>query len=309
MFRGLWLTVVGMLLLAHANARADAAAPAPALELALQGPEWLERCLTQSALDAGVRARASSPLPSPLQVRVMTVGEEQDSAQWIDIEVSAERGELGSRQLEVHAADCAALPNAVAIVVVLLAQSSEPAQPPPASRPAGTAPEPTPVARARAPLAEIDSEPYWRVAVGAGVGLAIELLPSTAGSAHVRGELNLADHWIAVLQLEVPLPQTLAVEEGEVSFAAYALSADVCAGARDRGQSPLLLRACAGPAAALVHAQGDGFLLDNRNQNEVMLAFAARAELAAAVAPFSRIVLQAGGGVAALRPRFLLSRT
>jgi hypothetical protein len=50
-------------------------------------------------------------------------------------------------------------------------------------------------------------------------------------------------------------------------------------------------------------------LLDNRSQNEVMLAFAARVELAAAVAPFSRIVLQAGGGVAALRPRFLLSRT
>ncbi|HEX2675968.1 MAG TPA: hypothetical protein VHM19_04995, partial [Polyangiales bacterium] len=200
MFRGLLLTV-GLLAVVHANARADAAAvPAPVIELALQGPEWLERCLTQSALDAGVRARASSPLPSPLQVRVMTVGEEQDSAQWIDIEVSAERGELGSRQLEVHAADCAALPNAVAIVVVLLAQSSEPSKPPPAAPPAGTASEPTPAARARAPLAEIDSEPYWRAAVGAGVGLAIELLPSTAGSAHVRGELNLADHWIAVLQ-------------------------------------------------------------------------------------------------------------
>src|SRR5689334_10198265 len=230
MFRGLLVTV-GMLAVVHANARADAAVPAPAIELSLRGPQWLEGCLTQPALEAGVRARTSSPLPSPLQVRVMAVGEEQDSAQWIDIDVSAERGELGSRQLEVHAADCAALPNAVAIVVVLLAQSAEPAPTPmPAAQPAGTAPPPTPVDRARPAVPDADSEPYWLAAVGAGIGLAIDLLPSAAGSAHVRGELNLADHWLAVLQLEVPLPQTLAVEEGEVSFAAYALSADVCAG-------------------------------------------------------------------------------
>jgi hypothetical protein len=285
------------------RARADANDGAASVGLDLQGPSWLQRCLTRPELESGVHARASGPLPNALRVRVTASGDDEATTQWIAIEVGAERGELGSRELEVHAADCAALPNAVAIVVVLLAQSAEPAAtlPPP-----DTPPEPRDRSPPKPAAFGAEPEPYWRAAVGAGVGLALELLPASAASVHVRGELNLWDAAVAVLQAEVPLPQTLYIEEGAVSFAAYALSADLCAGSRDRGTSAITLRGCAGPAVALLQARGSGFRLDNRNEIKPMLAIAAHAEAAAAVAPYSRIVLQGGGGIAALRPRFLL---
>lgn len=309
MFRALFVVV---LLLPVSRARADANDGAVSVGLDLQGPPWLQRCLTRPELESGVRARAGGPLPNALRVRVTASGDDAGTTQWIAIEVGAERGELGSRELEVHAADCAALPNAVAIVVVLLAQSAEPAAASvrdagaatPAPPDVSTTPRDQPPPKPAAFSAE--SEPYWRAAVGAGVGLALELLPATAASVHVRGELNLWDAAVAVLQAEVPLPQTVYIEEGAVSFAAYALSADLCAGSRDRGTSAITLRGCAGPEVALLQARGSGFRLDNRNEIKPMLAIAARAEAAAAVAPYSRIVLQGGGGIAALRPRFLL---
>ena len=297
--------VVMLVLLAAGQAHAD---ESPQVGLDLQGPAWLSSCLTQPALEAGVRARATGPLPDPLRVHITSTTDEDEPVQWIEIEVAADRGQLGSRKLEVQAADCEALPNAVALVVVLLAQSAEPAAQPPVATPVAPPRDEPPPQPVRVPVVPREPEPYWDAAVGAGVGVAVQVLPAAALGANVRGELNLQDAAVVALHGHFVVPQTRDFEEGTVSFAAYGLAADLCAGPSDRGVRGLTLRACAGPAAALVQASGSGFRLENRNEIKVLLAVAARVEGSVAIAPFTRLLLQAGGGVAVLRPRFLLHR-
>lgn len=110
-----------------------------------------------------------------LQLRVAVqsdAGSEPDT-QLLKLTASAAGRALGSRELQVRAADCHALPEALALVLALLARDAAPALPLPAAAQATDTSEP----RAK-PTRE--PAPREQIALAAGAGAFFGVLPSAA---------------------------------------------------------------------------------------------------------------------------------
>jgi len=284
----------------------------PALTLAVDGPAWLHECLAQAKLQASIEARAAA-LPPPLWVRASADAAQGAQPTQLTIQVADAGGELGTRSIEVQPGDCAALADAVAIVVLLLAQ--QPAGDPASSAPAGrgappaapgppAVPPPVGAPAVRPPPDSTEVDPERRAALSSGMELMFDVLPNPGLGLFVEGALIVGAQAAVAVRLRSLLPQSRGIAEGSVQFAFYELSADFCVGSLDYDSTRIGLRLCLGPSAAITTANGSGFALQNRNEVDGMASLEGRAGMSLGLARSTWIRLEAGARLAALRPQF-----
>lgn len=194
------------------------------------------------------------------------------------LEVVAESAgrELGARTLPVQTRDCDALPNTLALVLVLLAQSAE-------------APPPTAA----------------RFALSAGAQVLLGVLPRAA----LGLQLQAATVWRPVairLSASALLPQALAVAEGSIHWQSYELALEACSA----GLQPLerlTVRLCGGPRAGLMYARSERFALQTEGASAALLYMGLLPEVSLRLGDASWLQLGAGVALALMRPRFFVA--
>jgi hypothetical protein len=212
----------------------------------------------------------------------------------------------------VRADDCKALPDTLALVLWLLAQSAEPEpEPPPAAlqQPVAApavAPRDPEVPPGQGPPPPPPPSPPSTTHFGAGLGgaLALGVLPRAALQLQLlavvrvpifEGRIRAALLW----------PQTIAVAEGRVAMQSYDVALEVCPRWQVSNAPALELRGCVGPRFGLLRAASSG-LVRNADNSELLVYAGASAEAALAVSESSWLQLAAGLGIALRRPRFVL---
>ncbi|HKU39218.1 MAG TPA: hypothetical protein VJR89_13750 [Polyangiales bacterium] len=278
------------------------------LELDRTAPDWLPRCLSEASLSARyqvAREAGASTAPLAVQVRVVSQSAGQDAT--LEIRAANAVRSLGARALPVSARDCAAIPDAVALVLVLLSRSAqaeappeEPSPPPPA---AAAPVAPPPASEPAAP--EPPSAPGTQLQFGLGALFMFGQLPRPAFGATVEAELLFA---VPSLRLRgaVLWPQTELAAEGSVRFSSYELALDGCLRTEVTSRPRLELRMCAGPHLGLMHAESSGFQLQNYRPVDVTLHLGAGPEAALELAKYAWLRAGAGAAIALFRPRYVL---
>jgi hypothetical protein len=247
---------------------------------------------------------------APLAVQVRVVS--QTGAREATLEIRAANAErsLGARALPVREADCSAIADAVALVLVLLSRhaavetlptaATTADQPPPmAAPPAEPAPPPAAAKPQQEPASPI------RVQIGAGALLMIGLLPEAAFGLSLEAELLLG---VPSLRLRASLlfPQSEDVAEGSVHFSAYELAFDACLGTAVADAPRIELRICAGPRAGLVTAASQGFALENNQPVDPTLYLGMGPEAKLGLTNWASLQLGAALAVGLFRPRYVL---
>jgi hypothetical protein len=205
---------------------------------------------------------------------------------------------LGRRTLAIRERDCAAVPDALALVLLLLAREAESTVPePPPS--AATMMPPSAAAAPRAPT----PQPHGVVELGAGAAVIVGALPAAAFGLQLQAATRTAP--IAIrLRAAWLWPQELAVEEGVIAMRSYELAIEACSGLELTSSPRLALSLCAGPRAGVFHAAARGFTVVNHRADEFLLYFGALPEVSLALGPATWLRFGAGGAVALVHPRF-----
>ena len=311
----LGLSVAWTLGLAAVSAGGVARGDTSTVELSIDhgAPAWLAHCLSLTKLNASYRAAHADDAQavaatSPVAVSVRAV-EQKGRGATLEIRAQRAQRDLGSRVLSVHANDCGAVPDAVALVLVLLSRSAGQAPPPPLPDSPPPQPLPAPAFDPELPPALAPPEPEedvpLRVRGSVVMSFVRGVLPSTAVGLGLDGELEFAP-WALRLRAQLLWPQARQVAEGRVELFPFGLGIDGCLGSTLVGVPWLELRACAGPRVSLIHASGSRFRLQNRAPLEPALHLGGALEGAAKLAASTWIRLHFDGGVALLRPRFVV---
>jgi hypothetical protein len=280
-------------------------ARAGCVELVGELPHALSGCATeQRVCESYQRAYAAdggevSGAFVPLQVRLGTPSAQAGDATVLELDAFTAERWLGHRTLSLRARDCAALPDALALVLVLLAHESPPAQP----LPQVSAPLPPPAAATPAHEARARSAPVGDFSLGAGAGLMIGALPSAA----LALQLQAATLGVPLsLRARATLlwPQEQRIAEGYVQTNDYELALEACAGFSFRDAPRVTLRLCAGPRVGLMRVRARDFALRNDRTTEFLLYLGLMPELALALGPNTSLQLGIAAALALLRPRF-----
>ena len=313
---GLMLMLLGVVV--PPRARAQVALQQIVLEAEL--PESLRGCVSASLLEQGYRralaaegGEGSADPEVPLLVHLRARDGADADTTLLELEASAAGRPLGLRTLPVRTRDCAALPDALALVLVLLSRAAGPTR-----QAASTAPAPPPAARATEPSAATGSatapsataprrpRPETRsetVAIGAGAGVWLRALPRAALALQLQAATRREP---LALRLTAALlwPQELGVAEGFIQTRGYELALEVCSEQRVRSLPRLALRLCLGPRFGLLVARGRQFQLGNQRAHEFSLHLGMLPEALLRIAADTWLQLGAGGAVALVRPQF-----
>ncbi len=276
-------------------------AQAVTLSIEPGAPAWVASCLTEDKLNRSyVTAQAGdepATPPSALRAGVRTLDAPRPREATLEIRAHDAQRDLGARVLPVHQRDCGAMPDAVALVLVLLSRSAgEPPapQPEPPPPPAGPLPPPPAAAPPPPPPPPPESTPMsWHLAAG---GSAVwGLLPSVALALHVEAGLAIAPFWGLRARAELLWPQTRTAAEGTIDFWGAAIAAEACFHLLAPFSPRLVLRACAGPRLGFVRAASRGFTRLNLQPTDPTLYLGAllEAELRLGGATWLRL----GGGL------------
>ena len=263
-------------------------AHATELQLDAALPHELLGCVTQEQLQSSyvytlAAYGGESALVGPIHVSVRDLGRSPDDPAEMLIELQAESQgrELGRRPLPVRARDCAALPRALALVLVMLVHAEPPA-----------------------PKLE---EPPAKASVSLGAGglvmfgvmqhaaLGLQLRAATAG-APWSGRLAVSALW----------PQELEIAEGSLRWQNYEVAVDGCFGGPLPSLPALALRLCAGPRVGWMFARSQGFWLQNDRANKALVYLGVAPEAALRLGGGTWLQLGAGVAAALLRPRFVV---
>jgi len=299
--------------------------PAAALALKLQGPRWLARCLTAEKLATSVSKQGIEDPATELAFLNVEVDARAPVAHETSLEIRAHQGErsLGSRVLEVDPRDCAALPDAVGLVVVLLARAgaataaeeARQAAPVTPADAAGSAAKPS-LPAAVPPLADFERLPPlaaetpsaaepMRLALGTGASGVSGVMPGLALRLHLEAAL-IRERLGFRLRVGGYWPKREPVAEGSVGFAAGELSADACLALAAWAAARSGLHACVGPRAGLIRAVGRGFRLQNNARLGLRVSAGALLALRVAIAEATALRLEGGASLALLAPRLLV---
>lgn len=293
-------------------------AQAACVELNNELPAALRGCVAAAQLCVSYRraladhATAGARIPGlGWHVDLRGQADPQTSAFSLEMDAFAAGQLQGRRTLSVHAQDCAALPDTLGLVLVLLGEEVQRAattgdaaslSPAPSASALshadrrGDGHEATNQTRARqAPAAQLE--------LGAALGFYIGVLPSTAPALQLHA---------ATLHGPIPLrlgaawlwPQTWAIAEGHVQMRDYELSIDVCPVLHWARGLGFALRLCAGPRLGVVDARSRGFTIRNEHTALFYLYVGLLPEISVALSTTSWLHLDAGAAVALVRPRF-----
>jgi hypothetical protein len=317
------LGVVGWLLATRALAQSDCVQLSGELPGALAGCAPAEQ-VCQSYVRALAADGGEGEPVLPLHVRVSSG---TDAARGAVLEISAAGAVLGQRTLSVRAGDCAALPDALALVLALLAREAEP-QPSAAAYPAPAVDDALPgqprapvdlqPSAAAYPAPAVDdelpgqpravSEPPSDAAsgvgaLGAGVGVWLGALPAAALALQLQAATTGRTFSLR-LRASLLWPQRQRIAEGVVRMADYELAAEVCTGFRFEDAPRLALRLCGGPRAGLLQVRADEFVVQNGRVSKFVLYLGLLPELGLALGPRTSLVLSGGAALALVRPQF-----
>jgi hypothetical protein len=301
--------------------RADA--QAGCVELAATLPEALSGCVTEQRLCSSYlralaaegggqeqAARSSGQTQPgelvPLHVQLSTPDQPGDAATTaIELDAFAYGQWLGHRTLSVRARDCVAVPDALALVLALLARQADPALQPMATAPGERKSQPARQAEQdmEPPAAKREQSDSGSFSLGAGAGVFFGALPLTA----VALQLQAATLGAPVsLRARATLlwPQEQGVAEGYVKMQDYELALEACAGFSFRDAPRLSLRLCGGPRAGLMVVRARDFALQNDQATEFLLYLGVLPEVSLALGPRTSLQLGVAGAAALIRPRF-----
>jgi hypothetical protein len=260
------------------------------LQLVAALPHELTGCVTeaqlQSSYNHALAAYGGESAPvGPTQVAVRDIGRAPDDPTEMQIELLAtRRGRvLGQRTLPVRIRDCAALPRALAVVLVLLVHA-----------------EPAPAAPA-AP----ERPATGNVSVAAGALVMFGVMQHPALGLQLRAATAGAP-WSARLGASALWPQELEVAEGALRWHSFELAADGCFGGPLPRLPALALRVCAGPRVGWMFARSQGFLLQNDSASKALIYLGVAPEAALRLGGGTWLQLAAGVAGALLRPRFVV---
>lgn len=278
------------------HAHADASQIALDAEL----PAQLSGCVTSAQLNDSYQralgAYGGDEAANGLQLRAAVTGREGADAGTTLLQIAAFDADrpLGTRELPVRTDDCAALPDALGLVLALMTRDAPP--PPPAALPK---PPPTAAAAPRPPTPPAAAH----LALGIGAGAVFGVLPSGALALQLQAAIP-GERLSLRLKAGLLWPQEIALAEGFIEMRSYELGLDVCAGLPWPGWPRLWLRLCGGPRVALMVGRGRDFNVDNLSANEWAVYVGLAPELALRLATATWLQLGAGGALAAVRPRF-----
>lgn len=282
----------------------SAAGQAQCLELEAELPEDLRGCVSaerlcasyQAALAANNGERALAPI---WRVQLRAADEAAEAGvRSLALAAFSRQRSLGQRTLAVRSRDCAALPDALAWVLVLLAEEAGVQPPPPTAAVAQAVDsdaKPTPVAN-QAP------ESKRAFALGAGAGVSFGVLPSAAFGLQLQGSL-LSEPVALRARAAFLWPQELAVAEGYVRMQSYELALEACPGTQLGARPRIALRVCVGPRLGLLVARGRDFAIQNEHAAEFLLYFGVTPEASLALAGATWLQLSAGAAISLVRPR------
>jgi hypothetical protein len=213
----------------------------------------------------------------------------------VDVDAFTAGHLLGRRTLSIRARDCPALPDAIALVLVLLAREA-----------AATAPEQPPSAADGQRLtaaAKPEPRPVDVIELGAGAGVGFGALPASAFTLQLQAT-SRSEPVAFRARVAMLWPQQLGVEEGEVTMREYELAVEACSGPIVASSPRLALRLCAGPRVGVLHAAARNFRVQNHRADEFLMYFGVIPELSVALASSTWLQLGAGAAVALVRPQF-----
>lgn len=289
-----------LLLASRVNAQAGC------VEVQGEVPPALSGCVTEQRLCTGyLRALVANsgdaePHVVPLQVRF---GGPASDATRLELDVFSDGQWLGRRVLSIRANDCAALPDALALVLVLLAQQAELGPDSPPSAAALSPPSPEPAAAAERPAEDPQPSVSGHLSLGAGAGLFIGALPSAALALQLQAA-TLAQPVQVRARATLLWPDEQRIAEGYVRMHDYELALEACVGSSFYAASWLSLRVCGGPRAGWMFVRARDFALRNDAATEFLLYLGVQPELGLALGPRTALQLGIAAALALIRPRF-----
>lgn len=295
-----WAWVVAALIGAVPGAQAEASQIVLDAEL----PAQLAGCVTSTQLNdsyqRALRAYGGEDAAKDMQLRAAVTGRAGAAPGTTLLQIAAFDADrpLGTRELPVRTDDCAALPDALGLVLALMTRDA-PQPPPRAAPPAPAELQAQPLAASRLSTAQ----PTAHVALGIASGAVFGVLPSGALALQLQAATP-GDQLSLRLKAGLLWPQEIALAEGFIEMRSYELGLDACAGLQWPGWPRLWLRLCGGPRIALVVGRGREFNVDNLSANEWAVYLGLVPELAVRLATATRLQLGAGAALAVARPRF-----
>lgn len=265
-----------------------------AFEAAL--PAQLAQCVSSERLRASyvemLAAYGGGAQAPALRLRVRDAGVHAGTQL---LEASAFSGgrDLGTRTLPVKGSDCDALPNTLALVLVLLATEAAPV---------ATATAPPKPSAAGPPAVAPKPAQHHDIELAAGAQALFGVLPHTAAGLQLRAAI--ASRPMAVrLAIGLVWPQQLEVAEGAILWRSYEMAIEACS----YPLQPLAwlgLRLCAGPRFGVMFARSEGFALQTKGTSAGLLYLGMQPEAAVRLGTKTSLQLGGGIGVALWRPRF-----
>lgn len=303
------LPVFSIICIALLLTAADVGAQESCVQLRAALPRDLERCVSAQQLCQSYQeaAAANGGLGETLPVQqweVLLRGHAAGSSGELTIELDAvaDGRALGQRTLAVRRSDCAALPDALAWVLLLLAQDAVSSPPSPPIVQVVEDIEPLPPSAAVAP----PQASLGALELGAGAGIWLGALPSSAFALQLQAAVP-SEPIAYRMRVTFLWPQQLDIAEGSVLMRDYELTIEACPGLQLQTQPRLALRACAGPRFGLVYARAQNFALQNDQTTQFLLYFGVVPEASLALGPTTWLQLNAGAAVGLVRPRIAVA--
>jgi hypothetical protein len=308
-----WVWLASALLVAAPRAQAEPGEIILAAEL----PAPLAGCVTGEQLNDSYRralaAYGGGEGPSGrVQLQAAVTSRPGAQAGTILLQIAAFNADaaLGTRELPVRTDDCAALPDALGLVLALLARDAAPAPPAapvsaaPASAAASSSLQPS-AAEQTAPRPQRPPAPARspHVALGIAAGAVFGVLPSAALALQLQAATP-GDRLSLRLKAGLLWPQEHSLAEGFIQTRSYELALELCGGLQWPGWSRLWLRLCAGPRVGVMHGRGRDFGVQNLSASEPLVHLGLTPELALRLASGTWLQLGAGAALAIMRPRF-----
>jgi len=266
-------------------------------------PQLNQSYLRALAAHGGEQGRDEGP---PLRAAVSY--RQSDEASTILLQIALFRAEraVGMRELPVRTEDCAALPDALGLVLALLARDAGPQRTPAAAPVALPSTQIAVDEPPEPPSRPSEPAPSAHVSVGVSAGAAFGVLQSAALALQLSAATP-GEHLSLRLKAGGLWPQEHAVGEGFVEARSYELGLELCGGLPWPGWPRLWLRLCGGPRVGVMLARGRDFSVDNLRARELLVYFGLTPELAFRLASATWLQLGMGAALAAVRPRFQIA--
>ncbi len=330
------LSAAAVVLACSVAAGSARAQSATLVDLMVDVPDGALECLRSATLREAVQVRMSEEDRTEPVAVAITAAPIEDGRWQVRIGLAAADGAIGVRELSIDDADCVAVADAIALVVVLALRGPtervEPMRPEELPVAAGRAlgrppipadepdpgpedPAPLPVHPARVPptdpppevVREADGgeDGTWSWGLLVGVGARAGMLPAISPTGTLSLTVKPPGPSRLIVSGLLALPQREKVAEGEVRLFHAEIRAAACVTLVTLGDT--VLDGCGVAAAGLLWARARGFAVWNGSATQPTLDVGLAGRVGHALGRGGRLFLSAEADLAVLRPVFFVT--